>query len=115
MEERRHRKEAGEARKVPRQGFCLDLLAEVELRVGLEGGLGLLAGPDEGQGSEPQGALEIEVPSQLLRNEGEEEFPLEPSREEVDPASPELAGTRARQGELEPFLLDEAVHLVEQT
>ena len=63
------RHEAREAGQVPNQRFALDLFLQVELDVGPQRGCPVVGVPDYRQAAVPEHGVEIEVGSQLMRQE----------------------------------------------
>ena len=100
---------------VPDQRLGLHFLAQVEARVGAQGGVGLGGLPHQGDQTDRQCALQIEGGTEFSRDEGMHLGLREPPAEQVGRPSTQLA--RARSGEDEARRrrrLEPAMHDIEQ-
>jgi hypothetical protein len=108
------REEAREAREVPHERLGLDLLCEVELRIGFQSIFSVGSGVDDRQRAPAQHFREIEGGAELRRHERMQEAAHRAPRQQVRARHLQLPGTRSAEGEAELAALDRAMDFVQE-
>ena len=108
-----------EAADVPHERLRLHLFAEVRIGIGAQVGRprrGVTLRVDAGQRAVGQRAVQVEVGAELAGEQRMQVVDVNPSREQIRPAAPQLARTRSGEQEAKAQrpLIEEDLHGVQQ-